>query len=100
MAKARYRSHENHPKRKEDGSEMTITAENILYHELVGLQVTIQESSDDSLKGLSGKIVAETRNMITVEKADDRTVRVAKEVATKIEIKTDSGVCFISGSSL
>jgi ribonuclease P protein subunit POP4 len=79
---------------------MTISPENILYHELVGLQVIIQESSDISLKGLSGKIVSETRNMITVEKKDGNVSRVAKEIATKIELATDSGVCFISGSSL
>jgi len=79
---------------------MTISPENILYHELVGLQVIIQESSDISLKGLSGKIVSETRNMITVEKKDGNVIRVAKEIATKIELATDSGVCFISGSSL
>jgi ribonuclease P protein subunit POP4 len=79
---------------------MTISPENILYHELVGLQAIIQESSDISLKGLSGKIVSETRNMIAVEKKDGNVIQVAKEIATKIELATDSGVCFISGSSL
>jgi ribonuclease P protein subunit POP4 len=79
---------------------MTITAENILYHELVGLQAIVEDSSDSSLRGLRGNILSETRNMISIEKNSSRTVKIAKKVATKIGLKIDSGVCFISGSSL
>ena len=79
---------------------MTITAENILYHELVGLQAVVENSSDASLRGLRGNIISETRNMISIEENGGRTVKIAKKVATKIGIKIDSGVCFISGSSL
>ena len=79
---------------------MTISQENILYHELIGLKITVRDSTDSSLNGLSGKIVSETRNMITIEKSDGKSVHVAKEVAKKIELVLDSGVCFISGSSL
>ena len=39
-------------------------------------------------------------NVITIEKSDGKSVHVAKEVAKKIELVLDSGVCFISGSSL
>jgi ribonuclease P protein subunit POP4 len=79
---------------------MTITAENILYHELIGIQAVIEDSSDISLRGLSGKILSETRNMISVEKNSGEIVMIAKKVATKLGLKIDSGVCFISGSSL
>jgi ribonuclease P protein subunit POP4 len=79
---------------------MTITAENILYHELVGLQAVVEDSSDASLRGLRGSILSETRNMISIEENPGRTVKIAKKVATRIGIKIDSGVCFISGSSL
>jgi ribonuclease P protein subunit POP4 len=79
---------------------VTVTPENILYHELVGLQVTIQAAHDSTLEGVSGRIVSESRNMITVETVDSRTTSFAKKVARKIKLETDSGVCFISGSSL
>jgi RNase P/RNase MRP subunit p29 len=38
--------------------------------------------------------------MISVEKNSGETVMIAKKVATKLGLKIDSGVCFISGSSL
>jgi ribonuclease P protein subunit POP4 len=79
---------------------MTITAQNILYHEIIGLYANIIESSDSTMRGLAGKIVSETRNTITVESNRGRAVQIAKNVATKIGLELDSGVCFISGSSL
>lgn len=73
--------------------------ENVLVHEIIGLGVKIVESTDPTLNGVSGSIVFETRNTISI-----RTVsavkQIAKKAAKKIEIKTQSGVCFISGSSL
>lgn len=79
---------------------MTITAQNILNHEIIGLYANIIESSDSTMRGLAGKIVSETRNTITVESNRGRAVQIAKNVATKIGLELDSGVCFISGSSL
>jgi len=73
--------------------------ENVLVHEIIGLGAKIVESTDPTLNGVSGSIVFETRNTISI-----RTVsavkQIAKKAAKKIEIKTQSGVCFISGSSL
>jgi ribonuclease P protein subunit POP4 len=79
---------------------MTVTAENILYHELVGLATRIDESPDATLRGVSGTIISETRNTITVENGSGRSLQIAKNVATRIRMETGSGVCFISGSSL
>ena len=79
---------------------MTITAQNILYHEIVGLYANILESSDVTIRGLAGRIIGETRNTITFQSNSSRTVQVAKNIATKIGLELDSGVCFISGSSL
>ncbi len=73
--------------------------ENVLIHEIIGLGAKIVESTDPTLNGVSGSIVFETKNTISI-----RTVsavkQIAKKAAKKIEIKTQSGVCFISGSSL
>ena len=79
---------------------MTVTPDNILYHELVGLRATIKAAHDNTLEGVSGRIVSESRNMIAIEKLGSNTISVSKKVARKIELETPSGVCFISGSSL
>jgi ribonuclease P protein subunit POP4 len=73
--------------------------ENVLVHEIIGLSARIVESTDPTLIGVSGSIVFETRNMISI-RTDSSLKQIAKKAATKIEIKTHSGVCFISGSSL
>jgi RNase P/RNase MRP subunit p29 len=40
--------------------------ENILFHEWIGLNIKISESSQTSLKNISGKIIFETKNMLIV----------------------------------
>jgi ribonuclease P protein subunit POP4 len=76
-----------------------ITAENILAHEIIGLDATIVKSSDPTLTGLAGKIVFETKNTISI-RSGDRTRQVAKAAASTIQIQAQTGACFISGSSL
>jgi ribonuclease P protein subunit POP4 len=73
--------------------------ENILVHEIIGLGAKIVESTDPTLQGISGTIVFETRNTISI-RADSSVKQIAKKAAKKIEITTHSGVCFISGSSM
>jgi ribonuclease P protein subunit POP4 len=73
--------------------------QNILVHEIIGLDTKIVESTDPTLQGISGTIVLETKNTIWIRN-DSSVKQIAKQAAKKIEIKTDSGVCFISGSSM
>ena len=47
-----------------------ITPENILRHELVGLYVKVVHSANPSQLGLSGRVVDETRNMLSIETPD------------------------------
>ena len=56
---------------------MPITAQNILAHEWIGLQVTVQNSPDVGLLGLIGVVRDETRNTLLLE-ARNRLVRVPK----------------------
>lgn len=77
----------------------TITPSNILAHELVGLEATIVESTDPTLKGLAGTIVFETKNTIAL-RTGGATRQVPKSAAKTIEIRAHAGACFISGSSL
>jgi len=76
-----------------------ISPENALVHEIVGLNAKIAESTDPTLQGISGTIVLETKNTISI-RTGSSIKQIAKKAAKKIEIKTESGVCFISGSSM
>ena len=69
--------------------------ENVLVHEIIGLAAKIVESADPTLEDVSGSIVSETKNMISI-----RTDSSVKKIVKKIVIKTCFGDCFISGSSL
>jgi ribonuclease P protein subunit POP4 len=40
-----------------------ITQENILIHELIGLEATVMKSNNEQITGISGKIVDETKSM-------------------------------------
>ena len=76
-----------------------ISAANIHAHELIDLPARIIESADPTLVGVSGIIVAETKNTITI-RSGSRVKQFAKSIAKKIEIATLAGACFISGLSL
>ena len=78
---------------------MTITAARIYAHEIIGLGAKIIDSSDSSLIGTSGTIVFETKNTISI-RTGSTIKQIAKTVARKIEIQSQDGVCFISGSSM
>ena len=76
-----------------------ITAANIHAHEVIGLHAKIIESSNTALAGLAGTIVFETKNTLTL-RTGNATKTVPKSAAKKIEISTQNGACFISGSSM
>jgi len=44
-----------------------VTRSNIRYHELIGLEVTVREHTDPSLKGVSGRVVAETKKTLIIK---------------------------------
>ncbi|MDY6966354.1 MAG: ribonuclease P protein component 1 [Halobacteriota archaeon] len=46
---------------------MEITPKNLIYHELIGLSLSVHTSTNKSLIGLAGKVVDETRNMLIIE---------------------------------
>lgn len=76
-----------------------ITANNVLAHELIGLEAKIVESTDPSLADIKGTIVFETKNTLTI-RTGNKTRQIAKSAAKKIEVATQTGACFISGSSM
>lgn len=46
---------------------MSISPENIVRHELIGLKVTVSDSSNPCLAHISGRVVDETRNTFLLE---------------------------------
>jgi len=48
---------------------MPITKQNVLRHELIGLEARVTNSSDPTLLGTYGTIIDETRQMLVIEQA-------------------------------
>jgi ribonuclease P protein subunit POP4 len=46
---------------------MAITPQNVVRHELIGLNVKVYDSKDPTQRGLSGKVVDESFNTLTIE---------------------------------
>ena len=73
--------------------------ENILRHELIGLNVKIVRSPNRSLKGRSGLVVNESKNMLTLSKKG-RKVLIPKSVATFRFKLADGRLVDVDGSRL
>lgn len=76
-----------------------ITADNLLAHEVVGLHIVIVDSTVSGLKNLSGTVIQETKNTLSL-RTTSGTKKIAKINATKIKVLLPSGGCFIRGFSL
>ena len=76
-----------------------INANNIVAHELVGLDVEITKKDNLIGSKLYGKIVFETKNMILL-KTPFGTRGVPKAIIKKARFFLSAGGCFISGSAL
>jgi len=51
---------------------------NIYFHELIGLEVSVNDHVDTSLKGVRGRVIDETKNMIVVLTDDGRELKIPK----------------------
>ena len=58
-----------------------ISSKNLIYHELIGLNVEIIDSSAESLIGIKGKVIDETNNTLMIETSDNNEKLVAKDVS-------------------
>lgn len=65
---------------------MKISASNIMFHELIGLKITVIESSDDTLKGLSGEVIDETKNTLKIKSSKGSKTVPKSTVTLKIEL--------------
>ena len=69
-----------------------IKASNLLKHELIGLECEIKESSNTSQVGLKGKVVDETRNLLTIETKDGEKKVEKKNIKIMFKLPTEEKV--------
>ncbi|MFN4336356.1 MAG: ribonuclease P protein component 1 [Candidatus Nitrosocaldus sp.] len=81
---------------------MKINKDNVYAHELIGLDVVVEDSKDPTLKGLNGKIVFESKNMlyIRINAEDCRIKAVPKGIARLLFILPDKSRCIVEGKDL
>ena len=58
---------------------MKLTLSNLPYHNLIGLHVEVIEHPTESLKGVKGKVIFETKNTLIIEKENKKKLTVLKE---------------------
>lgn len=78
---------------------MPITPQNILAHEWIGLQVTVEASPDPGLSGLVGIVRDETRNTLLIE-ARKRLVTVPKMKAQFVAALPTGEAILVEGALL
>jgi len=57
-----------------------ITKENLLIHELIGLEATVVKSNNEQITGISGKVVDETKSMLFINTING-IKKIPKEIA-------------------
>jgi len=57
-------------------------SQNILRHELVGLNLEIVKSTNENLIATKGRVIDETRNTLVLEKENGKEITVPKEIST------------------
>jgi ribonuclease P protein subunit POP4 len=78
---------------------LAFNRQNVLAHEWVGLKVTVSESADPSMIGLSGVVRDETRNTFTIQ-TEARTIRITKLHTTFKTVLPNGEESAVNGSDL
>ena len=75
-----------------------ITQENLLIHELIGLEATVMKSNNEQITGISGKVVDETKSMLFL----NTVLGIKKIPKENIEWKFsfDKNECTVNGNLL
>lgn len=75
-----------------------ITQENLLMHELIGLEATVMKSNNEQITGISGKVVDETKSMLFL----NTVLGIKKIPKENIEWKFsfDKNECTVNGNLL
>lgn len=70
---------------------MEINPENLPRHELVGLKAEITESTDETQRGISGRITDETKSMLEIDgkKVEKKSCKFLFELPDGTEVELD-----------
>ncbi len=81
---------------------MRVREDNIHAHELIGLELVVEDSSDPTLKGLHGKVVFESKNMlyVRVDEVDSRIKALPKAIVILVLTLPDGSRCKVEGKDL
>ena len=78
-----------------------ITAENIIHHEFIGLQVLVIASSNPSLTSIFGHIINETKQMLIIQHhSEERPNKVAKKGSIFRFTLPDGGLVDVDGDAI
>ncbi|HEV2193442.1 MAG TPA: ribonuclease P protein subunit [Nitrosopumilaceae archaeon] len=75
-----------------------ITQENLLIHELIGLEATVMKSNNEQITGISGKVVDETKSMLFLNTVNG-IKKIPKENA-EWKFSFDKNECTVNGNLL
>ncbi|MGV9103507.1 MAG: ribonuclease P protein component 1 [Promethearchaeia archaeon] len=78
---------------------MRIQPENIVRHELVGLDAHVTESTDSTLVSRKGQVITESKNILEL-KTTAGTVKIPKQTAVFDFTLPDGGVVRVNGKIL
>jgi ribonuclease P protein subunit POP4 len=70
---------------------MKIIPGNLVQHELIGLRINVDESSNSTVRGLEGRVVDETRNMLVIEN-EQRTEKKIPKAGNSFIFELNGGV--------
>ncbi|HEY4699093.1 MAG TPA: ribonuclease P protein component 1 [Nitrososphaerales archaeon] len=66
-----------------------ITSQNIIYHEIIGLNVFVLESTDNTLVGVSGEVVDETKNTLKIRTTNG--IKTISKTIVKLNVEIPNG---------
>lgn len=72
-------------------TDRMITPQNIMRHELVGMEVKIIYSSHGDLKGIKGKVVDETKKTLTIDDGEGNE-KIIPKGSTTFQFKLPKGI--------
>lgn len=58
--------------------KVEILPSNLIFHELIGLEIKVSNSTNPSLIGIRGRVINETKNMLVVENSESRELKIPK----------------------
>ena len=78
---------------------MPLNMQNLLSHEWIGLKVTVEQNTDPTARGITGRVIDETRNMLTIETRGG-TIRIAKSNAIFRSTLATGETMMVNGADL